>query len=78
MLVAVFTEADGQKYHIGTVKVADDSDISDDLFDGLYEEWLEVIDYQVESSSQFIDWLIDNNKRFSAPAEEVTYVTIET
>ena len=78
--VAIFTDdRDGNRYHIGTVRVNDGVDMDDANFEALWEEWRGSFDGDMpDTDSQFVDWLIENKEEFEAPLEQVTYVTVMT
>lgn len=78
MLIAVFTEeSDGERYHIGTVRVSEDFSDEDTVLSDLHHQWREE-NPEPDSDSQFIDWLIETDPRFSAPSESVTYAIIQS
>jgi hypothetical protein len=85
MIVAIFVQEEpfdgGERHHLGSVKCADSFALVDeselaDLFDGLYQKWLETQGYSIESSSLFINWLIDTDSRFSE-AEDMRCIDLE-
>ena len=76
MLIAVFSEeSDGERYHIGTVRVSEDFSDGDTVLSDLYQKWCEENEHVI---GHFIDWLIETDPRFSNPGETVTYAIVQS
>ena len=79
MILAIFVDADGQSYQIGSVVPPQNfpvADSADEKLTELWQEWRE-LEPEPDTDSLFCDWLIEN-KGFQSPDTEVTYATIVT